>query len=230
MHIVLKKTENREKKVTATNQQKRAFWLRHLHNWHWISSAICLIAMILFSVTGFTLNHAADIESHPTISKKTAQLPASLLSSLVKLSNNISEQTADKNKDQLLPNNVTQWIETEQGIAVSDKAAEWSPEEVYVALPRPGGDAWLRIDLENGNLEYEKTERGVIAYFNDLHKGRNTGTAWSWFIDIFAIVCLIFCITGLFLLKMHANNRMLTWPLVVFGFVAPLVLAFLFMH
>ena len=212
--------------MQAYSQQKRAFWLRHLHNWHWISSAICLIALLLFAFTGFTLNHGSDIESHPRITKVNDQIPTSFLHSLASLS-----QQKEKQENNLsLPNKLQKWLEIEYGIEVGNHIAEWSPEEVYVALPRPGGDAWLRIDLESGTFEYEKTERGVIAYLNDLHKGRNTGKAWSWFIDIFSIACLIFSITGLFLLKMHANNRMLTWPLVALGLVAPLMLIILFIH
>jgi len=210
----------------TTPQQQRAFWLRHLHNWHWISSAICLIAMMLFAVTGFTLNHAGDIEAKPKISQKTGHVPASLL----QLLNAEVVQRSQKNVDTSLPASMVQWLEAQHQIDAANKAAEWSPEEIYVALPRPGGDAWLRVNLEDGALEYEKTERGVIAYLNDLHKGRNTGTAWSWFIDIFALACLIFCITGLFLLKMHASNRRLTWPLVVAGLVIPMLLSIMFIH
>jgi hypothetical protein len=210
----------------TTPQQQRAFWLRHLHNWHWISSAICLIAMMLFAVTGFTLNHAGDIEAKPKISQKTGHVPASLL----QLLNAEVAQRSQKNVDTSLPASMVQWLEAQHHIDAANKAAEWSPEEIYVALPRPGGDAWLRVNLEDGALEYEKTERGVIAYLNDLHKGRNTGTAWSWFIDIFALACLIFCITGLFLLKMHASNRRLTWPLVVAGLVIPMLLSIMFIH
>jgi len=210
----------------STPQQQRAFWLRHLHNWHWISSAICLIAMMLFAVTGFTLNHAGDIEAKPKISQKTGHVPASLL----QLLNAEVVQRSQKNVDTSLPASMVQWLEAQHQIDAANKAAEWSPEEIYVALPRPGGDAWLRVNLEDGALEYEKTERGVIAYLNDLHKGRNTGTAWSWFIDIFALACLIFCITGLFLLKMHASNRRLTWPLVVAGLVIPMLLSIMFIH
>ncbi|MBU2328652.1 MAG: PepSY-associated TM helix domain-containing protein, partial [Alphaproteobacteria bacterium] len=39
-----------------------AFWVRQFHTWHWMSSAICLVGMILFAVTGITLNHAGSIE------------------------------------------------------------------------------------------------------------------------------------------------------------------------
>jgi hypothetical protein len=30
----------------------RAFWLRQMRQWHWISAAICLIGMLLFAATG----------------------------------------------------------------------------------------------------------------------------------------------------------------------------------
>ncbi|HAS28949.1 MAG TPA: hypothetical protein DCS56_02430, partial [Alcanivorax sp.] len=47
------------------NKKTKARWLKQLHQWHWISSALCLISMVLFSVTGITLNHAADIDAQP---------------------------------------------------------------------------------------------------------------------------------------------------------------------
>ena len=42
--------------------QRRAFWMRQLHQWHWISSALCLVGLLLFALTGITLNHAGAIE------------------------------------------------------------------------------------------------------------------------------------------------------------------------
>jgi len=110
------------------------------------------------------------------------------------------------------------------------REAEWSDDEIYLSLPRPGGDAWLRLSLADGEIEYERTDRGWLSYFNDLHKGRNTGAAWSWFIDIFAGAALVFSITGLFILKMHAGNRPFTWPMVGMGLVVPALLALLFIH
>jgi hypothetical protein len=63
-----------------------------------------------------------------------------------------------------------------------------------------------------------------------MHKGRNTGAVWSWFIDIFAVACVVFCITGFLILKYHAAKRPSTWPVVGFGIVLPIVLALLFVH
>jgi hypothetical protein len=82
----------------------------------------------------------------------------------------------------------------------------------------------------DGNAEYEKTDRGWISWLNDMHKGRNAGAIWGWFIDVFALACLVFCITGFLILKYHAANRPSTWPVIGFGIVLPIVLALLFVH
>lgn len=191
-----------------------------LRQWHWISSALCLIGMLLFSVTGITLNHASQIKAKPEITTIEVDVPAPLLAQL--------EHPADEKAP--LPEALIDWLADSHDIFVSDQMAEWSEDEIYLSLPRPGGDAWLNIDLAAGEMVYEVTDRGWISYFNDLHKGRNTGTAWSWFIDIFAVVCIIFCITGLLLLKRYASGRPATWPLVALGFVLPWILILLFIH
>ena len=110
------------------------------------------------------------------------------------------------------------------------RAGEWSADEIYLSLPRPGGDGWLSIDRASGEVDYEVTRRGAVAYLNDLHKGRNAGPVWGWFIDVFALACLVFSITGLFLLKFHAARRASTWPLVALGLVLPVLLALIFIH
>ena len=97
-------------------------------------------------------------------------------------------------------------------------------------MPGPGMDSWLAIDRETGTVEFEQTSRGWIAYFNDLHKGRNTGAGWKLFIDVFSIATLVFCITGLFLLVLHAQRRKMTWPLVGLGLIVPLLMALLLIH
>jgi hypothetical protein len=175
----------------------------------------------LFSITGITLNHAAQIGAKPEVVTRTAQLPAPLLAKLAEL----PQQGAAA-----LPRPFTEWIAERLAVRIGGHAAEWSDGEVYLSLPRPGGDAWLSIDRDSGEVLYELTDRGWVSYINDLHKGRNTGAAWRWFIDIFAGACLVFCITGLFLLQLHAGGRPATWPLVGLGLVLPLLLAILFIH
>lgn len=204
----------------TADQNRRGFWLKHLHRWHWISSALCLIGMLLFAATGITLNHAADIEAAPKVAERQAQLPPELLRSL----------PANPQEKAPIPAGVSNWLGKTLSIETGAREAEWSDDEIYLALPRPGGDAWVSIDRATGGITYEQTDRGWVSWANDLHKGRNTGTAWGWFIDIFAAVCVIFTITGLFLLQFHAGNRPATWPVAGFGLVAPLLLIILFMH
>ena len=202
----------------------RAVWLKHLHQWHWISSAMCLMGMFLFAITGITLNHASQIEAKPTIERLQATAPAALVAQL----RSYAEQH-DGAKEPL-PAAAEQWLQDTWKVQAGGRVAEWAVDEIYLAMPRAGGDAWVRIELEGGAAEYEKTDRGWISWLNDVHKGRNTGAAWNWFIDIFAVMCLVFCITGFLILKFHAANRPFTWPMVGLGVLIPIVIALLFIH
>lgn len=202
-------------------RQRRGFWLRTLHQWHWISSAVCLVGMLLFAVTGITLNHAGQIESVATVENRMVDLPDELRETL---------EAVTEEGEAPLPAELARWLSAQLSISIGRRQAEWSEDEVYLSMPRPGADAWLSIDRASGAVEFEITRRGWISYFNDLHKGRNAGPAWSWFLDLFAIATLVFCLTGLFLLYIHARQRRLTWPLVGLGIVIPALLALLFIH
>lgn len=205
----------------AAEQNRRSFWLKQLHQWHWISAAISLVGMLLFAITGFTLNHAGSIEAEPKVVSKKATLPPELIAELA------SGPTEGKRP---LPIKVETWLDKAVDADIARRPGEWSDAEVYLALARPGGDAWIAIDRETGDVEHEKTTRGSISLLNDLHKGRNTGKVWSWFIDIFAGACVIFTVTGLILLQFHARGRPMTWPLTAAGLAIPLLIIILFVH
>ena len=211
---------DRSTATTVQQQASRGFWLRTLHQWHWISSAVCLVGMLLFSLTGITLNHASRIEAKPQVQNQQLELPAPVLKAL--------GDREDGNAP--LPARVADWLSNRLEVSIGSREAEWSPEEIYLSMPGPGSDAWLSIDRETGAVEYEATRRGWVSYFNDLHKGRNAGPGWGWFIDVFAVACLVFCITGLFLLHLHARQRRMTWPLVGLGLLIPLLIALLLIH
>ncbi len=208
---------------------RRAHWLKTLHEWHWVSSALCLIGMLLFAVTGITLNHAAQIESRPVVTSRQARLDATLLARLTAPDHDPADKSGTA-RNAPLPAELRAWVGQSFDIDTKGRLAEWSADEIYLSMPRPGGDAWLRIGLADGQAELERTDRGWISYLNDLHKGRRAGLAWSWFIDIFAAAVLLFSITGLLILKMHALRRPFTWPMVGLGLLAPALLALLFVH
>jgi hypothetical protein len=207
--------------TSKTPAKSRAAYLKQLHLWHWVSSAISLVALLMFSVTGLTLNNAGLFESKARVTSGQAQLPDAVLRTTL-----VAAQTATAE----LPLSLRQWLRQHWGLRTEGLRPEWSMDEVYLSLPRPGGDAWVRIALPSGEAEFERSERGAVAYLNDLHKGRHTGPVWSWFIDLFAVASLLFAITGLLILKMHAAKRRSVWPLVAAGLVLPVTLLLLFVH
>lgn len=202
-------------------RKARQFWLKQLHTWHWISAAIALVGMMLFAITGITLNHAAQINAQPVVVDRNATLPAPLLRTIA---------PAPAASDAPLPDAVAAAVAQAVGIDPKGRPGEWSDDEVYVAMPGPGTDRWVSINRQSGAITAEKTDRGWISWANDLHKGRNTGSVWFWFIDLFALACVVFTLTGLILLQLHARHRPATWPLVALGLVIPAGIALFFIH
>ena len=194
---------------------------RTTHQWHWISAAISLIGMLLFAITGITLNHAGSIEAKPAVTERVAKPPATLKPAV--------DGLPTKGK-MTVPPPLADWASVALKADIRGREAEISESEIYVALPRPGGDAWLTIERKSLEVRYEVTDRGWISYLNDLHKGRNTGVAWSLFLDLFAIACVVFCLTGLVLLQLLSVGRPSTWPLVGLGLAIPMLIAIFFIH
>jgi hypothetical protein len=192
---------------------------RASHVLHWMSAAICLAALLLFSITGITLNHASAISGKPVVVTRDAQLPKSLAGLI-----------AGTDRQVRLPRPLADWLESEFAIDIGNASVEWSEDELYISAPGPGRDAWVSVDRVTGSAKYERTERGWMAYFNDLHKGRNTGTVWWIFIDVVAAACLFFSVTGLILLQIQARQRRSTWPLAGGGVAIVVLLMIFFAH
>lgn len=202
-----------------TSLSRSAFWKAQLRQWHWISSAICLAGLLLFAVTGFTLNHSTMIEAKPETVTRESTLSPALIKQL------------EKAKDAVpLSADVASAVEKETGVAVAGRTVENRDGEVYIDLGGPGVDSYLSMDTASGDASFERTHRGVIAVMNDLHKGRDAGPVWGLFIDVIAAACIIFSVTGLGLLWVHSRGRAWTWPLTTVGFVIPIIIFVIFVH
>ena len=202
------------------DSRRRMQLYRTMHLWHWISAAVCFAALTLFTVTGITLNHASSISAEPQVSSGSARLPENLRGVLA----TVAPQAAAP------PAEIAAWAEDAFKLSLRDATAEWSEEELYLSAPGPGRDAWVSIDRASGVAKFEKTDRGWLAYFNDLHKGRNTGITWTIFIDVVAVAVLFFSLTGLVLLWIQARQRTSTWPLVGGGIALVTALMVFFAH
>ena len=199
--------------------RRRMQLYRTTHLWHWISAAVCFAALALFTITGITLNHAGAISATPSIVNGDAKLPDDLRAL-------ISNPDAKGEP----PAQVISWAEDIFDLSLRGATSEWSDEELYLSAPGPGRDAWVSIDRASGAAKFETTDRGWVAYFNDLHKGRNTGITWTIFIDVVAVAVLFFSITGLVLLWIQARQRTSTWPLLGGGVVLVVALMIFFAH
>ncbi|WDF73885.1 PepSY-associated TM helix domain-containing protein [Novosphingobium sp. KACC 22771] len=203
-----------KKKNGATKQfWPKQFWQRQFHTWHWISAAISLIGMLFFAITGITLNHAGAFAASPRVVDRNGQLSVGALRLL--------KGHAPTGP---LPAPVASAVEQAVHIDISGRDAEWAEDAITVNLPRPGGDGFVSINPADGAITAELTDRGLLSLANDLHKGRNAGGPWVWFLDIFAGACVIFTLTGLLLLHLHSKRRPSTWPLVGLGLIVPLLL------
>ncbi len=187
-----------------------------------MSGAVCLLGMLFFSATGITLNHAGAIPADPRVEERTIALPPALLDAVSPEA--LGEEPA------ALPEAVERHVSRQLGVSLTGRPVEWSEYDAYVSLPRPGGDAWLSLDRETGEVLYEETSRGAVSYLNDLHKGRNTGAGWRLFLDLFAVAAILFSLTGLWLLQISAKRRPSTWPLTAAGLAVPVMILLVFVH
>lgn len=215
---------------------------RQVRLWHWVSSAIFCVMMLLFSVTGFMMNHGGDIFApRLTTTERQIELPKNLLVELqqplkkpegrpqkLKAGGFDWGKLASQEVRQPLPDDVAQWLK-QQHLPVKEQAF-WTDKFVYFGLPRLGMRERLLIERDNGHVHYEHTSRGWIGFIDDLHRGSHVGTGWSLFVDIFAIACVIFSVSGIWLLQIHAKKRRSTWPLVALGVVIPVVIILIALH
>lgn len=202
--------------------QRRANWLRLVMKWHWISSALCLVGILFFALSGLTLNNAEYVESTATsVTRHSGTLPADVLAIL-------NTQGPAAGAD--LPADLRTWVSSTWGLKLAPKSVDWQTEEVFIDLKRPGVDAWLSIDRRSGMVQYEAADHGWVAFINDLHKGKNAGRVWSWLINLFGVGCLVFSVTGLLILQIHAKSKWTIWPITGLGLILPLILFLLFVH
>jgi hypothetical protein len=79
--------------------------------------------------------------------------------------------------------------------------------ECMVTFKGPGYAADAFIDRATGRYDLTETAHGFVAIINDLHKGRDSGRAWSVFIDISAVLMTFVSLTGLVLLFYIKRRR-----------------------
>lgn len=151
--------------------------------WHGYLSAFAFLALMFFSATGVLLNHPDWLVGEGGEPRTiTAPLPAAPL------------RAAQKSGD--------------AAAALGALAAKNLPLlGVYSSGDVEGGTAMLRfegvkgssdvsVDLKSGMARARLQSADPVTMLDDLHRGKNAGPVWQWFIDIAGIVILVLSLLG----------------------------------
>jgi hypothetical protein len=193
---------------------------------HIYMSMFGLAAVLFFSVTGLTLNHPdwffagaeSRVEAEGQIDPKWLHLDTPAPSSG-------EEQEPDPSRG-VAKLEVVEHLRGAHGIrgALAEFRAE--EDECLVSFKGPGYAADAFIDRASGRYNVSQTSHGLVAVINDLHKGRDTGPAWSALIDVSAVLMTVISLTGLVLLFYLKLRRV---PGLVVTLVGAVVVAAVFL-
>jgi hypothetical protein len=143
---------------------------------------VSLLVVLFFAATGVTLNHPAWLAGERT-DELTGTLPASW-------------KTA-QGIDWLV---VAEHLRAVHG--VHGTVAVRTADECQGALTfrAPGYSADCFIDIQHGTYRLTESYQGAVGVLNDLHRGRDAGSAWAWLVDVAGVFLVLLSLTGLGLL------------------------------
>ncbi|OTG90720.1 hypothetical protein B9T24_16335 [Acinetobacter sp. ANC 4654] len=174
--------------------QRRDFYRhsRYVHGW---LSAFAFLTLLFFSVTGLLLNHPEWFEPAKTEETTKLILPESILKSIKQ-----QENPSDA---------ILNYVRQQQNMVGRYQSSEVMDNEVMIRLESPAGatDIWVMADT--GETEITQKPASTVSMLNDLHRGKNSGSAWSWLIDISAIVVIALSLVG-YILFLSIKTRLVT--------------------
>jgi hypothetical protein len=153
--------------------------LRWLHIY---TSMVSLLVVLFFAGTGVTLNHPDWLAGERT-EELTGTLPATW--------------KTGKGIDWLV---VAEHLRSVNGVhgTVADRRED--DREGTLTFRAPGYSADAFIDVRDGSYKLTVSYQGAVGVLNDLHRGRDAGSAWAWLIDVSGVFLVFLSLTGLGLL------------------------------
>jgi len=154
----------------------------------WLHTYVSLLgfgALLFFSVTGITLNHAEYFEREATHEDAQGTLPKELVSA------------ADAEPD---TTRIATFFRTRHALHGALAEFRADADELSLVWKGPAYAAEALVQRASGDYELSITTQHGTALIDDLHKGRDSGPAWSLLIDASAIVMILASLTGLWLL------------------------------
>jgi hypothetical protein len=172
---------------------------------HIYLSMFSMAALLFFAVTGITLNHPAWFFGG---TERTVQVEGQVKTEWLNLAG--SRPDAEGRQDaaaSVAKLEVVEHLRKTHGIRGALVEFRADERECMVTFKGPGYAADAFIDRATGRYNLTETAQGFVAVINDLHKGRDTGRAWSVLIDAAALLMTFVSLTGLVLLFYIKRRR-----------------------
>lgn len=173
-----------------------ARWL-HIY----ISMLSCTL-VLFFALTGITLNHADWFSGEPQQTQSKGQIQTAWV------------KTDDARLAKL---EIVEHLRSQHGVKGAMSDFRTDEDQCVVSFKGPGYTADAFITRATGEYELTEMRMGLVAIMNDLHKGRDTGRTWSWFIDISSVLLALVSLTGLLLIVWIKRHRFNGYLVAVVG-------------
>lgn len=170
----------------TANKHRVPHWKRQLaavSRWlHIYLSMGSFGVLFFFAVTGITLNHTEWFGNRQSVTQRKGSVDLKWV-----------------NQKEVAKLEIVEHLRL-MGVkgALSDFRIDASQIGVSFKGPAYTSDAF--IDRETGKYDLTETRMGFVAIINDLHKGRDSGRAWSLVIDLSAALMVFVSLSGLVLM------------------------------
>jgi hypothetical protein len=156
---------------------------------HVYLSMVSFAIVFFFAVTGLTLNHQQWFAKQ----QKTVQYKGTVELRWVK--GNVAKLE------------IVEALRSRHKISSAVSEFRVDNGQVSVSFKGPGYSADVFVDRATGSYDVTETRMGLAAVLNDLHKGRHSGRAWSWVIDVSAVFMTVVSLSGIVLLCFLQKRR-----------------------
>lgn len=176
---------------------------------HIYTSMVSLLVVLFFGLTGVTLNHPQWLATEST------------------------RQTSGQLTGAWKTNTGIDWLIVAEQLRASDGVHGTATDrradstEASITFKAPGYSADGVIDMATGKYDLTVDYQGAIGVLNDLHRGRDAGTAWAWLIDATGGFLALISLTGLGLLVYLKKVRVSALVTMLAGAAAVVGLAML---
>jgi hypothetical protein len=194
-----------------TGRRSRKHATHHWTRWlHVYTSMLAFVVVLFFGITGITLNHPSwTLGDDTERSTVTGTLPSGWSSAPV---------------DYLA---ITEYVRRTFDVRAPVSAYGTTGDEGAVSFRGPGYAADLSFHTTDGAFELTVEQQGVVGVMNDLHKGRDTSSAWRWVIDVSGVFLVVVALTGIGLQLFLKKRRPRALVMATAGLVATVVFIFL---